>query len=80
MSELLSSGIDLMALGMGTVFSFLTLLVVSTMLMSKLMTRFMQSDTEKNLVPMAFSQSNDRELVAVAAAVTALVQARKTSN
>lgn len=77
MTEMLSSGIDIMLLGMGTVFVFLTILVLSTMLMSKIMTHVAQPEAEKNLIPTAYNQSNDNELVAVAAAVTALVRAEK---
>ena len=40
MSALLSSGMQLMLIGMGTVFFFLTLLVLATGLMSRLVLRF----------------------------------------
>jgi len=36
MSELVSQGLDLVILGMGTVFIFLSLLVVATLVMSRL--------------------------------------------
>ena len=40
MSSLLEAGIELMLIGMGTVFVFLTLLVFATSLMSRLVLRF----------------------------------------
>lgn len=40
MTDLLSQGIELMVFGMGSVFVFLTLLVFSTIIMSKLVNKF----------------------------------------
>lgn len=40
MSDLLASSIDLMIVGMGTVFAFLTLLIFVTNLMSKFVIKF----------------------------------------
>ncbi len=40
MSDLLASGVQLMLVGMGTVFAFLTLLVFTTLAMSRLVQRF----------------------------------------
>ncbi len=40
MNELMSQSVDLMIAGMGFVFAFLIVLVFSTLLMSKLITRF----------------------------------------
>jgi oxaloacetate decarboxylase gamma subunit len=40
MSELVSSGLELMAFGMGTVFAFLVLLIFATSLMSKIVNKF----------------------------------------
>ncbi|WP_404363408.1 OadG family protein [Marinobacter sp.] len=40
MNELMSQAIDLMVAGMGFVFVFLIVLVLATLLMSKLITRF----------------------------------------
>ncbi len=45
MSELLASGVQLMLVGMGTVFSFLTLLVFAMLAMSKLVQRFAPAET-----------------------------------
>lgn len=40
MSELVSSGLELMAFGMGTVFTFLVILIFATSLMSKIVNKF----------------------------------------
>ena len=40
MSELVSSGLELMVFGMGTVFAFLVLLIFATGLMSKIVNKF----------------------------------------
>lgn len=40
MSELVTSGLELMAFGMGTVFAFLVLLIFATSLMSKIVNKF----------------------------------------
>ncbi len=46
-------GVDLMLFGMGTVFVFLTLLVIGTMLMSSLVSKFFAEEPEPELVPIA---------------------------
>lgn len=48
--EIISQGVDLMLFGMGTVFVFLTLLVVITGIMSNLVMRYFP-EAEKPLVP-----------------------------
>lgn len=40
MSQLMADGLGLLVLGMGTVFTFLTILIFATSIMSKLLTRF----------------------------------------
>lgn len=40
MSQLMTDGLGLLVLGMGTVFTFLTVLIFATSIMSKLVTRF----------------------------------------
>lgn len=80
MSESLSSGLDLMMLGMGTVFIFLAILVFSTLMMSKIVQKYGQPIVEKKPLPPMQLAKNDHELVAVAAAVSAIVQARNASN
>ena len=68
MSELWSNSIELMLLGMGSVFAFLLLLVVAVTIMSALINRFFPQNTNpiKNKKPKAgFAEA---EVAAVAAA------------
>ena len=43
-SDLLTQGLELMLVGMGTVFVFLTALVFATLTMSRLVTRYLPGD------------------------------------
>ncbi|GEN29029.1 hypothetical protein HVA01_26750 [Halovibrio variabilis] len=69
---LLQDGLALMALGMGFVFVFLTVLVVSVTLMSKLIGRFQPVpaavSTDKNTHKPAAASSQDDEVMAVISA------------
>ncbi len=47
-SQLISQGLDLMLYGMGTVFVFLTVLVVITTFMSSTVAKFAQQPTQDN--------------------------------
>lgn len=72
--ELLQDGLALMALGMGVVFVFLTILVISVTLMSKLIDRFqpapIAADTsKKSPQPTAPAGQNDEMLAVISAAV-----------
>ena len=71
MSNLLWEGVNLMAIGMGAVFSFLVLLVVTTSGMSALISRFMP-DPEAPSTPTSSgqkpTQATDGQLMAVIAA------------
>lgn len=80
MSESLSSGLDLMMLGMGTVFIFLAVLVFSTSMMSKILLKYGQPIIEKKPLPHKHLANNNHEIIAVAAAVSAIVQAKKVSH
>jgi oxaloacetate decarboxylase gamma subunit len=60
-NELISEGLTLMLAGMGTVFVFLTVLVIAMTLMSRLVARFQPR-------PVAAGPSDD-EVAAIAAAV-----------
>lgn len=57
MSDLLFQGVELMIFGMGSVFVFLTLLVFSTMLMSKLIIRFAPEPEPESISPIANSST-----------------------
>ncbi|TVP49898.1 MAG: sodium pump decarboxylase subunit gamma [Halomonas sp.] len=81
-SELLHDGLALMALGMGFVFVFLTVLVVSVTLMSKLIGRFqpapIASNTNKTtLSPAATSDQDGETLAVISAAVHRYRMARR---
>jgi oxaloacetate decarboxylase gamma subunit len=61
-------GVELMLAGMGTVFAFLTLLVLSTLLMSRLVRRFAPDAVASADGADAHGPTED-EVVAIAAAV-----------
>lgn len=60
-TSLLDQGITLMLVGMGTVFTFLTILVAGMSLMSLIVMR---------LSPVATDGASDEEVAAIAAAIT----------
>jgi oxaloacetate decarboxylase (Na+ extruding) subunit gamma len=64
-------GLELVLLGMGTVFAFLTLLVFVTSLMSRLVIRFSSAETLKPVPLTATEQTESSPVIfaAVAAAV-----------
>lgn len=74
--ELLQDGLALMALGMGFVFVFLTVLVISVTLMSKLIGRFQpipiaateSQNTRKSAASSTQSSAQSDEVVAVISA------------
>ena len=70
--ELLQDGLALMALGMGVVFVFLTILVISVTLMSKLIDRFqpapIAADTSKKPPSSPASAGQNDEMLAVISA------------
>jgi oxaloacetate decarboxylase gamma subunit len=78
MSELVSSGLELMVFGMGTVFSFLVLLIFATSLMSKIVNKFAP---EPVVVPQtavtAPTQGADPQLLKVLAAAVKEHRARQ---
>lgn len=75
MSEILSSGVELMLLGMSTVFVFLTILVVATTLMSSILGKQSAAEAEHNRNLVSVNTTADQEIAAVAAA--AFAQHRK---
>jgi oxaloacetate decarboxylase gamma subunit len=62
-NELIDQGVTLLLAGMGTVFAFLTMLVVAITLMSKLLTRRRE--------PPATADISDAEVAAISAAIVA---------
>jgi len=70
--ELLQDGLALMALGMGFVFVFLTVLVISVTLMSKLIGRFqpapVATGSAKAAAKPAVADGQDAETIAVISA------------
>jgi len=61
-NSLIDEGLRLMLVGMGTVFVFLTALVIVTTLMSRLVIRFQTQPGESDIT--------DEEVAAISAAVT----------
>ena len=61
-NALINEGLTLMLAGMGTVFVFLTVLVIAMSLMSRLVTTFQSAKDA--------SDSSDDEVAAIAAAIT----------
>jgi len=71
MSNLLDRGLELALLGMGTVFVFLTLLVMATMIMSRIILAFDIALVDQELEQLGSGQPSldqDRRLVAVISA------------
>ncbi|MDC3332895.1 OadG family protein [bacterium] len=80
---LLSQGVELMLYGMGTVFTFLALLVVLTTIMSALVQRFSAPEPVPVVklanVPAASSAVDDGQLLAVITAAITQHRARHKS-
>ena len=64
--DLLAQGIELMLVGMGTVFVFLTALVLATSLMSSIVIRRQPPDAP---MPSAASGPTDEEVAAISVAI-----------
>lgn len=65
-ANLMQQGIDLMLFGMGTVFVFLALLVVSVIVMSTVIQKFFpEAEPEAAPAPVAPAQVNDPKLIAI---------------
>lgn len=77
MTELMSSGIELMFAGMGIVFLFLTMLVIVINVMSGLIQRYLPEEPVSNInIPIAQNTATDKSYIA---AITAAVhQYRRT--
>ena len=72
-ADLVQQGVDLMLFGMGTVFSFLTVLVVSTSLMSFLVQRFLPEPVVLESVSSS-SRKSQRATQAVDARTLAVIK------
>ena len=77
--DLITEGISLLLFGMGFVFLFLTLLVIVTSLMSKIITRYFQAPlpVSGDANPARSIPDDNTELVAV---ISAAVQAHRKKN
>jgi oxaloacetate decarboxylase gamma subunit len=64
-SDLITQGFELMLVGMGTVFVFLTILVFATTAMSKLVSRFFPPEK----VPVVVEGVSSEEVAAITAAI-----------
>lgn len=68
--EIVQQGIDLMVFGMGTVFVFLTTLVIVTVSMSSVMSRFFPEAEQPLTPPVApASKVDDRTLAIIKSAI-----------
>ena len=78
-SSILLQGFELMLLGMGIVFGFLTILVFTLRGMSLLATRLGGSAADTVDIPQPINVSDNRHLVAVIAAAIARYRASRTA-
>lgn len=70
MTELIRSGVELMIAGMGIVFLFLTMLIISINFMSSLVQRFFPAEPQTSIpVPSVSSGVDKRTVAAITAAV-----------
>ena len=76
MNELMLEGLKLMLLGMGSVFIFLLMLVISMKLMSRLAQFLQPSEVVPAAIQSHLSTPSDPNLVAVIAAAVAAYRAR----
>ena len=63
-NQLLQQGIELMLYGMGTVLTFLVLLIFATIIMSSLLKRFGKPEAAAKAAPTATASGNDDHLIA----------------
>lgn len=76
MAELMSSGVELMFVGMGIVFLFLTMLVVAINIMSSLVQRFFP-DAPPPVAVATVSSGIDKSIIA---AITAAVHQHRSKH
>ncbi|MDD5227564.1 MAG: OadG family transporter subunit [Methylococcales bacterium] len=78
MTELMSSGIELMFAGMGIVFLFLTMLVVVINVMSGLIQRYLPEEPTLSIsIPVSQSTATDKNYIA---AITAAVHQYRSTH
>ena len=65
-ADLMTQGLELMLVGMGTVFVFLTALVFATTLMSRLVLRFQPAAVQ----PATMDEISEEEVAAITAAIS----------
>ncbi len=72
MSELIMSGLNLMVMGMGTVFIFLAVLVLGTTVMSQIIIRLPSTSEGETNATASRNTSNNEDLTEVAAVAAAV--------
>lgn len=75
--ELISEGINLMLLGMGTVFVFLTILVIVTAIMSSLVQKYGAVQPADLTIPGAAGELDEATLLAV---ISAAIHAHRSKK
>lgn len=68
MTELMGSGVELMLIGMGIVFLFLTMLVIAINVMSALVQRFFPEQPSSPIIQVPIANSADKTTVAAISA------------
>lgn len=77
MESLISQGINLAVFGMGTVFVFLTLLIIATRFMSYLVNRFSIESSDSNRSPVLNSRPSEPSPHTIAIISAAIQEHRK---
>ena len=75
-NQLLQQGIELMLYGMGTVLTFLVLLILATTIMSSLLKRFGKAEPAVKSTAATKTPGNDDQLIAVISAAIHKYRAR----
>lgn len=79
-TDLMNTGVELMLLGMGIVFSFLILLVFTLKLMSWLAARMPATETPAPLSPPIRPDAGDATLIAVISAAVARYRGERSNR
>ena len=78
--SLWAQGIDLMLFGMGTVFVFLTLLVIVTMIMSAIVSKYLAEDPDAELASVPNANSAAPVSKTTLAVIQAAIQAHRSKQ